>query len=50
MCRWEDNIKMNLQESGWRLGLNQNRPMWRALVKAEKNIRVPKIATNFLLF
>ena len=35
-CRWEDNIKMDLQEVGcedteW-LKLAQDRDMWRALV------------------
>jgi hypothetical protein len=31
-CRWEDNIKMDLQEVGDR---------WRALVNAVMNLRVP---------
>jgi len=43
--RWEDNIKMGLQEVGcegteW-IELAQGRGMWRALVKAVMNIPVP---------
>jgi len=43
--RWEDNIKMDLQEVGchgmaW-IGLAQDRDRWRALVYAGMNIRVP---------
>ena len=43
--RWEDNIKMDLQEVGcggmdW-IGLAQNRDKWRALVNAAMNLRVP---------
>jgi hypothetical protein len=34
--RWEDNIKMDFQEVGWRamdwIDLAQNRDRWRALV------------------
>jgi hypothetical protein len=44
-CRWEDNIKMELQEVGcgsmdW-IGLAQDRDRWRALVNAVMNLRVP---------
>jgi len=42
--RWEDNIKMDLQEVGcgctdW-IELNENRDRWRALVNAVMNLRV----------
>ena len=43
--RWEDNIKMDLQEVGCRgmdwIELSQNRGMWRALVNTVMNLRVP---------
>jgi hypothetical protein len=43
--RWEDNIRINLQEVGcgvmdW-LGLAQDRDSWRALVNAVRTLRVP---------
>jgi hypothetical protein len=43
--RWEDNIKMNLQEVGgdrgvW-MGLAQDRDRWRALVGTVRDFRVP---------
>ena len=43
--RWEDNIKMDLQEVGcgdmdW-IGLAQDRDRWRALVNMVMNLRVP---------
>jgi hypothetical protein len=45
-CRWVDNIKMDLRETGWG-GVNwtdlaQNRDQWRVLVKTVMNLRVPK--------
>jgi hypothetical protein len=45
--RWEDNIKMDLQEVGWSCGdwmeLAQDRDRWRALVGTLRNLRVPKM-------
>jgi len=43
--RWEDNIKMDIQEVGcgvmyW-IDLAQDRDRWRALVNAVMNVRVP---------
>ena len=45
--RWEDNIKMDLQEVGrgcedW-IELAQYRDRWRALVSTVMNLRVPKM-------
>jgi hypothetical protein len=42
--RWEDNMKMDLQEVGW-VGMNwielaQGRDGWRALVYVVMNLRV----------
>jgi hypothetical protein len=43
--RWEDNIRMDLQEVGYGCvdwtGLAQDRDRWRALVSAVINLRVP---------
>ena len=45
--RWEDNIKMVLQEVGGGYGdwmkLAQDRDRWRALVSTVRNLRVPKM-------
>ena len=43
--RWEDNIRMDIQEVGlgyedW-IGLAQDRDRWRALVSAVRKLRVP---------
>jgi len=50
--RWEDNIKMDLQEVGCggieRIDLAQDRDKWRALLNAVMNLRVPQNAGNFL--
>ena len=44
-CRWEDNIKMDLQEVGGSCGdwmeLVQDRDDWRALVSSVRSFRVP---------
>jgi len=50
--RWEDNIKMDLEEVGcgvmdW-IDLAEDRESWRALVNAVMNLRVPLNAGNFL--
>jgi hypothetical protein len=43
--RWEDNIKMDLQEVGWGgmdwIDMAQDKDRWRALVNAVMNLRVP---------
>ena len=45
--RWEDNIKMDLQEVGWSCGdwmeLAQDRDRWQALVSRVRNLQVPKM-------
>ena len=51
--RWEDNIKMDLQEVGrgcrdW-MELAQDRDRWRALASTVMNFRVPQNAGNFLI-
>jgi hypothetical protein len=50
--RWEDNIRMDLQEVGcggmdW-IGLAQDRESWRVLVNAVMYLRAPSNAGNFL--
>jgi len=50
--RWEDNIKMDLQEVGcggmdW-IGVVQDRDRWWALVNAVMNLQVPENAVNLL--
>ena len=45
--RWDDNIKMDLQEVGGCCGdwmeLAQDRDRWRSLVNKVRNLRVPKM-------
>jgi len=45
--RWEDNIKMDLQEVGEGYGdwmdLAQDRDRWRELLSSMMNLRVPKM-------
>ena len=51
--RWEDNIKMDLQQVGcgvvdW-IELAQDRDRWRALLTVVMNLRFPLSARNFLI-
>jgi hypothetical protein len=43
--RWEDNVRMDLQEVGCgcadRIGLAQDRDRWWAIVSAVRNLRAP---------
>jgi hypothetical protein len=43
--RWEDNIKIDLQEVGWEgvdwIDMAQDRDRWGAVVNAVMNLRVP---------
>ena len=45
MCKWEDNIKVDLQEVGfWGMDwieLAEDRDRWQALVNVVMNLRVP---------
>ena len=51
--RWENNIKMDLQEVGRGCGdwmeLAKDRDRWRALVGTVMNFGVPQNAGNFLI-
>jgi hypothetical protein len=44
-CRWVDNIKMDVRETGWDgmdwIDLAQDREQWRALVNTVMNLRGP---------
>jgi hypothetical protein len=50
--RWVDNIKIDLRDMEWDgmdwIELAQDREQWRALVNTVMNLRVLKIAGNFL--
>ena len=50
--RWENNIKIDLQEVGWGamdwIELAQDRDRWWTLVNAVINLWVPSYAGNFL--
>jgi hypothetical protein len=43
--RWEDEIRMDLRETGWGsvdwIRLAQDRDRWRAVVNTAMNLRVP---------
>jgi hypothetical protein len=43
-CRWDDNIKIDLREVGWRgmdwIDLAQDRNRWWAVVNTVMNLRV----------
>jgi hypothetical protein len=43
--RWEDNIRMDLRDTGWGdmdwINLAQDNDHWRALVDTVMNLRVP---------
>jgi hypothetical protein len=43
--RWEDNIKMYLEEVGWEgvdwIDMAQDRDRWRAVVNVVMNLRIP---------
>jgi hypothetical protein len=44
-CRFEDNMKLNLQEVAWRgmdwIALAQDRDRWQVLVNVVMNLQVP---------
>jgi hypothetical protein len=50
--RWEDNIKLSIEEVRWAgmnwIDLAQDRDRWRALVSAIMNLRFPLNAGEFL--
>jgi hypothetical protein len=52
VSRWDDNIKMDIQEVGcggmdW-IERAEDRDSWRALVSAVIKLRIPSDAGNFL--
>jgi hypothetical protein len=50
--RCEDNIRMDLKETGWEdvdwIHLDQYRDQWQAFVNKEIDLRIPRQAGNFL--
>jgi hypothetical protein len=44
-CRWEDNIRVDLREIGWKgvdwIYLGQHRNQWQDLVNMVMNLQVP---------
>ena len=50
--KWEDNIKMDLQEMGWGgmdwIDLVQDRDRWRTIVNAVMTLRIPIKCRGFL--
>jgi hypothetical protein len=51
-CRWVNNMKMDLRETGWHstdsIDLAQDRDAWRAPVNGIMNLRVPQKTGKFL--
>jgi hypothetical protein len=45
MCRWVDNIKMDLRETEWDgvdwINMAQDKDQWRALMNMVLSLRVP---------
>jgi len=43
--KWEDNIRMDLREIGWKdvdlIRLTQDKDQWQAVVKTVMNLRIP---------
>jgi hypothetical protein len=52
ICRWVDNIRMDLRETGGDdmdcIDLAQDRDQWRALMNTVMNLRVPLNTGKFL--
>jgi hypothetical protein len=50
--KWEDNIKLDLENIGWDvmgwIALAQDRDQWRAVVNTVMNLRVPQNVGKFL--
>jgi hypothetical protein len=44
-CRWEDNIRTDLMETGWEgvnwMHVTQDRNQWQALVNTVTNLQIP---------